>query len=78
MVLRMSDCYNKAPSDIMGISDDPYTAYCFDEACMFIKHMIHQEKKYPVFGRSELTKEEDKYSGRFANLYRRIREGGSC
>lgn len=42
---------------------------------MYIKHMMQDEKKTPFFGRSELTKEEDKYSGRFTNLYKRIEEG---
>ena len=58
----------------MGISD-PYTAFCLDEACMYIKHMIQEEKRTPFFGTSEVSKEEDKYSGRFTNLYNRIEKG---
>lgn len=70
----MSDAYRKAPSDILGIAD-PYTAFCLDEACLYIKHMIQEEKRTPNFGKAEWAKEEDKYSGRFTNLYNRIEKG---
>lgn len=33
--LALVQRYRKLPSEMMHISD-PYTAYCFDEACAFI------------------------------------------
>lgn len=35
----MADTYKQRPSDIIGI-DNNYAAYCFDEACMYIKITI--------------------------------------
>lgn len=37
----MSKLYNKPPSEIMGISCK-YTAYCLDEACMYIQYRLEQ------------------------------------
>lgn len=35
----MSVEFNARPSEIMGVQDS-YTAYCFDEACMYIRGKI--------------------------------------
>lgn len=43
----MSQRYRKAPSEILAI-DDPYTAYCLDEACAIIANKIDQ-KEEPAF-----------------------------
>ncbi len=48
----MSKTYQVRPSEIIGITDDAYTAYCFDEACaLFLSEL--SEEKVPHF-------EEDK------------------
>ena len=36
--------YHKRPSEILGIQDE-YTAFCFDEACIFIKAQLMDKKK---------------------------------
>ena len=33
----MAKTYGKRPSELLGV-EDPYTAYCFDEVCLYIKH----------------------------------------
>lgn len=38
-VIAMSVEFNVRPSEIMG-AQDSYTAYCFDEACMYIRSKI--------------------------------------
>ncbi len=38
-ILKISKKYNKRPSEILGITNDPYLAFCFDEACEFILSM---------------------------------------
>lgn len=50
----------------MGLTDDPYTAYCLDEACTYIKIQLDNEKQ-PKF-----TK---KYSS-FTDIYRNLQKGG--
>ena len=48
----MSRTYQVRPSEIIGIEDDPYTAYCFDEACAFFLSEL-SEKKTPHFAEDE-------------------------
>lgn len=48
------------PSDLLGI-DDPYTAYCLDEVCLFMVEQA-KDKKEPDFNRP-------------ARLERQAREG---
>lgn len=43
----MARDYRKRPSDLLHI-DDPYTAYCLDEACFLISTRI-QNGEAPVF-----------------------------
>lgn len=43
----MARLYTKKPSELVG-ELDPYTAFCFDEACMFIMHRI-DEGETPQF-----------------------------
>lgn len=38
-VLGMMQRFNVRPSEIMAI-DDPYTAYCLDEACLYIVNQL--------------------------------------
>lgn len=46
-VIAISNCYNVRPSSILQI-DNPYEAYCFDEACICITEYI-KAGKTPVF-----------------------------
>lgn len=46
----MAQMYQKLPSDILGV-DDAYTAYCFNEACAYIRGMIDREEQ-PRFKKS--------------------------
>lgn len=43
------------PSEMMDI-DDPYTAFCFDEACARIIQFMNEEKK-PVIKQKMFSKE---------------------
>lgn len=53
--IQLSQLYKVRPSELMGIEDDPYVAYCFDEACAFIKlkvdngEQIRVKKRYTSF-----------------------------
>lgn len=42
--MAMSKQYRTRPSELLGISDS-YTAFCFDEACMFILSRIEGMKE---------------------------------
>ena len=59
-VIALSKEYKCRPSELMDITD-AYTAYCFDEACTYIKAMIDKgiepifKKKYSSF--SEMYKD---------------------
>lgn len=47
-VLELSKLYKVRPSELVDIVDDPYGAYCFDEACaLFISYL--NDKKTPRF-----------------------------
>lgn len=54
MLLGVAQRYSKRPSELLDIGD-PYTAYCFDEACAYIMNRIDAgdevvfEKKYKSF-----------------------------
>lgn len=48
-VINMYEIYKTKPSDLLGI-DDPYTAFCFDEACAYIVAQI-KDGKEPIFKR---------------------------
>lgn len=37
--------YNRLPSELLGI-DDPYTAYCFNEACTYILRELDDGKEF--------------------------------
>ena len=44
---NMANYYRKRPSEILDV-DDPYTAYCFDEACGYIQSRIN-DGDVPVY-----------------------------
>ena len=48
----MSKTYRVRPSEIIRITDDEYTAYCFDEACAYFLSEL-SEKKEPHFAEDE-------------------------
>lgn len=58
-VLTMARRYKTRPSEFLGL-DDPYTAFCFDEACTYIMNRVDEgeelyfTRKYKSF--SELYK----------------------
>lgn len=45
-LLGMSKRYGHRPSRIVGV-DDPYAAWCLDEACMYILCRIETEGRLP-------------------------------
>lgn len=58
-VLSLANTYKCLPSTLLDI-DDPYTAFCFDEACAFIINKIEGGEE-PVFERKFKT---------FSDMYR--------
>jgi len=42
----MSKRYGRRPSRLVGV-DDPYAAYCLDEACMYILCRIESDGRLP-------------------------------
>ncbi len=51
--------FNRLPSEILRI-DDEYTAFCFDEACLYIINQIENKKK-PRFKDEKVDSDKDKY-----------------
>ncbi len=45
--LAMAKAYRQKPSDLLGV-DDPYTAFCFDEACFYLEARLASGQK-PVY-----------------------------
>ncbi len=45
-MIAMSVEFNTRPSEIIG-AEDSYTAYCFDEACMYIRGKISEGCSLP-------------------------------
>lgn len=53
-VISIAKTFNALPSDVIGLSkDDPYTRYCFDEACTYLYSKMQPDKdghtQKPVF-----------------------------
>ena len=46
-LITMSELYHCRPSEMLDLMDD-YTAYCFDEACTYIKLMSEEGKEATV------------------------------
>ena len=56
------------PSELLGI-DDPYAAWCLDEACLFIVNKARKDKKEPDFDRPKrLEKQKQKETTNAAAL----------
>lgn len=66
----MSRLYNCRPSDILKISDS-YTAFCFDEACAYIRAKLDsgEEPKYNIENKKVTVKTE--YSN-FKDFYKSL------
>nr|DAM98048.1 MAG TPA: hypothetical protein [Caudoviricetes sp.] len=65
-VISIAKTFNALPSDVIGLSkDDPYTRYCFDEACTYLYSMMQPDKdghtKEPIF-EEDRKKKETKYN----------------
>lgn len=63
-MLGMATNYNCRPSTLLDITDS-YTAFCFDEACTYIKEMIKKGEE-PVF--------EKRYKS-FTDMYKEVLKG---
>ncbi len=42
-VVAVSNYFKKRPSEVLGIFDE-YTAFCFDEACLYFAVMSREER----------------------------------
>lgn len=65
-MLGLSNFYKVKPSTLLDIID-PYTSYCFDEACGFILAMM-KDGKEPVF---KVNTEKKKYKS-FSDFYKQF------
>ena len=63
----MSKMYNCRPSEVVFIHDD-YIAFCFDEACAYIRYMREEEKKEPNFN----EKKKKKLKSSFSEMYKEM------
>lgn len=46
-IIAMSEQYRTRPSELLGLCDS-YTAFCFDEACYFIRTKLQDLKKEQI------------------------------
>lgn len=74
-MIALSKRYNCPPSQILRI-EDAYTAFCFDEACLYI--MIQLENgltaKYKEFGEEKTA---PKQYNNFADFYKQFNENNN-
>lgn len=56
-VINLATQFNKLPSEILGC-DDEYTAFCFDEACGYIKMKL-ENKAVPHWIEPKAFREKD-------------------
>lgn len=52
-ILNLSNLYKQRPSELIGL-DDPYTAFCFDEACLLIVNRKENGEE-PIFDEDRPT-----------------------
>ena len=69
----MAKRYRQRPSNIIGVVDE-YTAYCFDEACIFLYDAI-EDKKELKFGNGDKSEklQEPKHYTSLSEFYNAIR-----
>lgn len=51
-------------------AEDEYTAYCFDEACLYILNMLNDNKK-PIFDDDVKVNKNNHYQS-FSDLYKSL------
>lgn len=66
----MVEKFGGRPSEIICVEDE-YTAYCFDEACLYIMTMLEQ-KKEPIFEEEKDVKVTNITYTCFSDLYNNI------
>lgn len=71
-VINQAQKFNKLPSEIARIEDE-YTAFCFDEACMYILTQLENEKK-PIW--PEDAVKEDGTRKTFLDVHLEKQRGG--
>lgn len=64
-LIAMSETHHRAPSEILKI-DDPYTAWCIDEAAVYISAQIKRHKK------PKWRKEQRRQAGGNAEIISRL------
>ena len=67
----MAETYRCRPSSLLDIVE-PYDAYCFDEACAYIRNEI-KNKKEPNFS---IKNDTGKSYTSFSDMYRDMTERG--
>lgn len=71
-VINQAQKFNKLPSEIIRLEDE-YTAFCFDEACMYIINQLESEKK-PIW--AEDAVKEDGTRKTFLDVHLEKQRGG--
>lgn len=72
----MAEQYRKRPSELLGLSDDPYSAYCLDEACYLWGAHVETELEMASRDPKDLNRKEVKSAqNRRQLVYRRLMEG---
>lgn len=68
--------YKCLPSEIIGIDkDDTYTAYCFNEACMYIMTRLENGDKPRYKVRKQEKKKKPKRYKTFSEFYKKYERG---
>lgn len=68
----MAKQYQCLPSEVMHI-EDPYTAYCFDEACSYILLKLSNGEKPTYKVQDEQAEMETKHYKNFKDFYKDIK-----
>jgi hypothetical protein len=71
----MSTKFNQKPSNLLSL-DDPYVAYCFDEACYMWGHYVDYELDVASRDPKELNRKEYKSAtARRTRTFERLMDG---
>lgn len=73
-MINQANRYKKLPSEIAKIEDE-YTAFCFDEACMYISNEI-EKGNTPKWADDVDTLEDSRYKA--SSLAERLRSKGGA
>lgn len=66
-IIQMSKMYGKLPSEIINLKDE-YVAFCFNEACFFIRAKI-EEGEMPDFDIKKKDSEGSNHYKSFSSMY---------